>query len=242
MFLHRLFYFKFFSYFIFFVNVVVKLSKIMKFSFVFLFLLRGLNFEAQSIVPDGALTIELGLPNAAFNKPYRAIMQGLVCVSPYYQYSLKNHITFGLGLHYSYFGINEFRVQPKIYGGIHTAALFFKFGYERFWRERFGTDLACKFGYLKAFSVSDLIPNYKENQATFIEPSIAFIVTSSVNSSYRFTVGYPFYGYYFTPNTIGIVDSNLGYSVDEYSKISSLFTISFGFTFYFNGKKNTDED
>ncbi len=214
----------------------------MRIRFIFLFILISSFLAAQSIEPDDAVTVELGLPNAALNKPYRSIMQGLVCISPYYQYSFKNHITLGLGLHYSYFAINEFRVQPKIYGGIHTAATFLKFGYERFWSERFGTDLACKIGYLKAFAVSDLIPRFNEYGASFIEPSIALIISSSVNSSYRLTVGYPFYGYSFSPETIGIKDSNLGFSVDEFSKKSSAFTISFGYTFYFNGKRNTEDD
>ena len=81
----------------------------MRIRFIFLFILISSFLAAQSIEPDDAVTVELGLPNAALNKPYRSIMQGLVCISPYYQYSFKNHITLGLGLHYSYFAINEDR-------------------------------------------------------------------------------------------------------------------------------------
>ena len=169
-------------------------------------------------------------------------MQGLVCISPSYQYALKNGISFGVGLHYSYFAINEFRVQPKIFGGIHSAAAFLKLGYEKFWTERFGTETGLKIGYLNSFAVSDLIKNYRITEASFVEPFISLIATSSVNSSYSFTIGFPFYGYRFTPETIGILDSNLGYSNADFSKIASAFTISFGYTFYFNGKKNPDED
>ena len=169
-------------------------------------------------------------------------MQGLVCISPSYQYALKNGISFGVGLHYSYFAINEFRVQPKIFGGIHSAAAFLKLGYEKFWTERFGTETGLKIGYLNSFAVSDLIKNYRRTEASFVEPFISLIATSSVNSSYRFTIGFPFYGFNFTPETIGISDSNLGYSNADFSKIASAFTISFGYTFYFNGKKNPDED
>jgi hypothetical protein len=214
----------------------------MKFSLVFFFYLIIFSLSSQSIDPDDSFTFELGLPNAINNKAYRSIMQGLVCISPSYQYALKNGISFGVGLHYSYFAINEYRVQPKIFGGIHSAAAFLKLGHEKFWTERFGTETGCKIGYLNSFALSDLIKNYSRTESTFVEPFISFIATSSVNSSYRLTIGFPFYGYRFTPETIGILDSNLGYSNADFSKIASAFTISFGYTFYFNGKKNTDDD
>ena len=214
----------------------------MKFILIFFFSLVVSSINAQAINPDDSFTFELGLPNATNNKAYRSIMQGLVCISPTYQYALKNGISFGIGLHYSYFAINEFKVQPKIFGGIHSAAAFLKLGYEKFWTERFGTETGCKIGYLNSFSISDSIINHIKTEATFIEPFISLIATSSVNSSYRFTIGFPFYGYRFTPETIGILDSNLGYSNADFSKIASAFTISFGYTFYFNGKKNTEDD
>ena len=214
----------------------------MKFGLIFFFSLIVSSINAQAINLDDSFTFELGLPNATNNKAYRSIMQGLVCISPTYQYALKNGISFGIGLHYSYFAINEFKVQPKIFGGIHSAAAFLKLGYEKFWTERFGTETGCKIGYLNSFSKSDSIKNHIKTEATFIEPFISLIATSSVNSSYRFTIGFPFYGYRFTPETIGILDSNLGYSNADFSKIASAFTISFGYTFYFNGKKNTDDD
>ena len=214
----------------------------MKFSLILFFSLVMSSFNAQAINPDDSFTFELGLPNATNNKAYRSIMQGLVCISPSYQYALKNGISFGIGLHYSYFAINEFKVQPKIFGGIHSAAVFLKLGHEKFWTERFGTETGCKIGYLNSFAFSDLITNYNQTEASYIEPSIAFIAASSVNSSYRFVIGFPLYGYKFTLRTIGILDSSMGYSIADFSKIASAFTISFGYTFYFNGKKNTDED
>ena len=63
---------------------------------------------SQAIDPDDSFTIELGLPNSFVNKPFMSIMQGLVAVSPLYQYTLKNHLSFGLGLHYTYFAIDRY--------------------------------------------------------------------------------------------------------------------------------------
>lgn len=103
----------------------------MKFSLILFFSLLMSSINAQAINPDDSFTFELGLPNATNNKAYRLIMQGLVCISPSYQYALKNGISFGIGLHYSYFAINEFRVQPKIFGGIHSGSAFLKLGHEK---------------------------------------------------------------------------------------------------------------
>ncbi|MFM7387640.1 MAG: hypothetical protein ACKO5L_05730, partial [Bacteroidota bacterium] len=68
---------------------------------------------------DDSFVIELGLPNAFVNAPFKNIMQGLVYVSPMYQYTLKSGISFGAGVHYSYFNVNQFRINQKVYGGMH---------------------------------------------------------------------------------------------------------------------------
>ena len=213
-------------------------------SLIFLIFVPKKNL-AQKIDPDDSFTFELCLPNAFANKPFKTIMQGLVSASPYYQYSLKSGISFGVGLHYSYFAINEFRMPVKVFGGIHTGAAFLKLGHEKFWTERFGTDIGCKFGYLQSYAVSDLLRTqgklYNQNEALFIEPTIGFVISADVNSSYRLTLGYPFYGYSFAPWTIGY-DSKLGYADNEFSKTSSFLNVGFAYTFYFNGKKSESED
>lgn len=213
--------------------------------FIYLFFFTFGFVEAQKIDPDDSFTFELCLPNAFVNKPYKTIMQGLICASPYYQYSLKSGISFGVGIHYSYFAINEFRMPVKVFGGIHTGATFMKLGHEKFWTERFGTDIGCKFGYLQSYAVSDLLRTnglqYKKNEALFIEPTLGFVLSADVNNSYRLTVGFPFYGYTFTPWMLGY-DSKLGYSDSEYSKTCSFLNVGFAYTFYFNGKKSVSED
>ena len=200
---------------------------------------------SQSIDPDDSFTIELGLPNSFVNKPFMSIMQGLVTVSPLYQYTLKNHLSFGVGLHYTYFAVNEFRIPTKVYGGMHTIAGFAKFGHEKFWTERFGTDIGVKFGYGQTIISTDALKEdgvfYKRINAPYIEPIIGLVLASDVASSFRFTVGYAFYGFSYRPWLIG-VDSNLGYDAAELNKLSSFLTVGFGYTHYFNGKKSSSGD
>jgi hypothetical protein len=173
------------------------------------------------------------------------IMQGLIQSSANYQYTLKNGLSFGTGLHYTYFAINEFRVPSKVYGGIHSAAAYLKIGHEKFWTERFGTDFGVKMGYLHSYTISDLLKSkgvpYNFIESTYIEPCIGFVLTADVNCSYRLNIGYPIYGYGFTPWMIG-VDSNIGYDPNEYTKPSSFLSVGFAYTYYFNGKKSAAED
>ena len=91
---------------------------------IFAFILFSNYGKSQSIDPDDSFTIELGLPNSFTNQPFKDIMQGLVCVSPYYQYAFKSGFALGAGGHYSYFAVNEFSLPSAVYGGMHTLAGF----------------------------------------------------------------------------------------------------------------------
>lgn len=210
-----------------------------------IFFSGSLQFKAQEIDPDDSFTIDLCLPNAMGNLPYQKIMQGLVHASSHYQYALKSGFYLGAGAHYSYFAINEFRVTPKVYGGIHSGAVFLKTGHEKFWSERFGTDIGLRAGWVRSYVVSDaltlqdLSPTIKEG--IYIEPNISLILSSDVNQSFRLTIGYPFYGVAFSPQLIGI-EGNMGYDPNEFTKHSSFLSIGFGYTYYLNGKKSSVEE
>lgn len=197
---------------------------------------------AQEITPDDSFTFDLCLPNAMTNLPYQKIMQGLVHASMHYQYASKSGLYVGAGTHYSYFAINEFRVQPKVYGGIHSGALFLKTGHEKFWSERFGTDIGLRAGYVRSYFISDALENLNISpilkSGLYLEPNVSLILTADVNQSFRLTIGYPIYAYGFSPDLIGI-EGNLGYDPNEFNRNSSFLSVGFGFTYYFNGKKST---
>lgn len=211
---------------------------------IFAFILFSNYGKSQSIDPDDSFTIELGLPNSFTNQPFKDIMQGLVCVSPYYQYAFKSGFALGAGGHYSYFAVNEFSLPSAVYGGMHTLAGFLKLSHEKFWGERFGTDLGVKFGYAHTMVKTDVLSAQGTLlhviQSTYIEPVVGLILSSDESNSYRLTIGYPFYGFGFKPWTIGL-DSELGYESTEFGRISSFLTIGFGYTHYFNGKSSSEE-
>jgi hypothetical protein len=212
----------------------------MKLKWMIILLLTTPSFFAQEIDTDDSFTFEISFPKGITNASYKKIMQGLIQSSAHYQYAFNSGLCLGVGIHYTYFTVNEFRVPSKVKGGIHTPALFMKVGHEKFWTEKFGTDVGVKFGYLQSFTVTDVLKSkeipYNMVEGTYIEPSLSIILKANVNSSYRLTFGYPIYGYSFTPWMIGI-DSILGIDPKEYNKPSSLFSIGFAYTFYFNGLK-----
>ncbi len=188
------------------------------------------------IVPKHSFTIELGLPVGTSNKAFKFMMQGLVRFSPYYQFTLKNHLAFGIGANYNYFKVNQFRVPEKVSGGLHSAGGFVKVGYEKFHSMRFGTDYGVKIGYNTNQFVTDTnstnLGKAFVSNSLFIEPTVGLVLTSGEFTSYRFVVGYTFQGNDFNTSNLGI-NSTGGYSASELSKNTSFMTFGFGFTYYF---------
>jgi len=220
---------------------------------ILLFLVNGLHsvevFAQERMDIDDSFVIELGLPNGFINKPFKDIMQGLVYVAPMYQYTFKNGLSLGAGAHYSYFNVNQFRINQDVYGGMHSGAVFVKFGYERFWTPSLATDLSIKAGFVQtAFSTDTLKKlgyTYQARVSNYLEPNIGICLASDVNASFRLSLGYAFYGFGFRPFNLGVA-SDLGYSASEFNKVCSFLIVGFGYSRYFNGKKSAntgwDED
>jgi hypothetical protein len=201
------------------------------------------SYTAQDMEIDDSFVLELGLPNGFVNAPFKNIMQGVVYVSPMYQYTLRSGLMFGAGMHYSYFNINQFRINQKISGGMHNGAAFIKLGHEKFWTPSLATDIGVKAGFAQSAFVTDTLKSmgitYNSKQSVYIEPNIGICLAADVNASFRLTIGYAFYGFGFKPWDIGI-NSDLGYSASELNKLSSYLIVGFGYSRYFNGKKSTN--
>jgi len=201
--------------------------------------------NSQGIIePKHSFTLELGLPNTFTNKAFREIMQGLVHVSPNYQYAFKNGFALGVGGRYSYFAINEFRVPSKVFGGNHSFGGFIKIGHEKFYSELFAIDAGVKIGYAQNIFYSDLLRSIGvdliSKSSVYIEPIIGFVLASSESDTYRFSIGYSFFNNSFKPWDIGFEEGNeIGYTAKELSPISSFLTVGFGYTHHFNGKAST---
>lgn len=217
--------------------------------FFVLFFVFSLNVSnSQGIIePKHSFTIELGLPNSVSNKLFREIMQGLVHVSPYYQYAMKNGIAFGIGGRYSYFAINEFRVPSKVYGGNHSYGGFVKIGHEKFYSSIFALDIGVKMGFNQNTYYSDLLRSKEIDQINkpnfYLEPNLGLILASSEVDTYRLSLGYSFLGYSFRQSDIGFDEStDIGYSEGDKVPRSTFFTIAFGYTHHFNGKTSAGFD
>lgn len=202
-------------------------------------LILALHSNAQTIEPKHTFNLELGLPNGFANKPFKNIMQGLVNVSPYYQYAFKKQLILGAGLRYSYFAINEFKVPEPVYGGMHSAGVFAKVGWEKFHTDRFATDISVKLGYTQNYFDTDrndtLGLNPVQVNSTYVEPSVGLILTADEFTSYRLVVGYGFQGFGYRPSMIGL-ETFGGYDPEEFSQVTSFLIVSFGFTYYFKPK------
>ncbi|MFZ9027883.1 MAG: hypothetical protein ACO2Z9_02645 [Crocinitomicaceae bacterium] len=203
----------------------------------------SLQLGAQKIEPKFSYNLELGLPNAAVNEPYKDIMQGLVSVAMFGQYSFPFHLNVGAGARYSLFTVNEFSVPDELSGQIHSASGFIKLGYDKFHNERFATDFGVKIGYGQNIINTDLndesgVGTVKVN-SSFVEPGIAFILSVDQWNSFRLHVGYNIMGYGFRPQLLGLT-SDETWNPNDYDKLTQAFVIGFGYTYYFNKDKPRD--
>lgn len=203
----------------------------------------SLSVNAQKLVPKFTYNVELGLPIAASNLPFRDIMQGLVSVNTYGQYTFPFHLNLGAGIKYSYFAVNQFSVSEAIFGGIHSGGAFIKVGYDQFYNDRFAMDFGVKLGYMEHYMLTDKNKTSGEYPVhvggSLIEPTVGFILTTDNRNSYRFNIGYSIQGYDFSPQMLGL-GSNENYEIGKLNNLTQYFYVGFGYTFYFGVKRSSD--
>lgn len=216
----------------------------MKYLIILTFLLYFQALQAQQeFVPKTTFQVELALPNAIINKPFREIMQGLGSLSLYGQYSFPFHFHVGGGVKYSLFLVNEFSVPSPVYGNLQSGTVFMKVGYDQFHTERFATDIGVKVGYSEHFFTTDANKLNGTNplriNSPTVEGTVGLVLSTDERNSYRLVLGYGVHGFGFKPEHIGLL-SNEGYEQKEFKRLSQYFILGFGYTLYFNGRKNDD--
>tara|TARA_B100000508_G_scaffold118450_1_gene98648 strand:+ start:163173 stop:163814 length:642 start_codon:yes stop_codon:yes gene_type:complete len=202
----------------------------------FLTILLSFNSISQAeFAPKGSFKVEISLPNNATNTAFRDLMQGLVCVSPSYQHTLDNTLSFGFGLRYNYFDVNEFKNTVDLAGGMHTTGVFGKIGQEKFYGN-FGVDYGVRVGYSFNFFATnkneELLDGPYINDAGFVEPHLGLALTANENTSFRLALGYAFHAFEFRPNQVGL-ENFAGIGDDQLNSITTYFTIGFGYSYYF---------
>jgi hypothetical protein len=210
----------------------------MRLLFVFL-LIFGHVVAQTEIKPKHSFKIDLCLPNALINKPFKSIMQGLVQADPYYQYTTQFGLSFGAGVDFRYFTINEFRLPGKVKGGMSFVGGFAKIGFEKFITPKFAIDCGVRLGYDYVISKNAYELSVLGKPHTFttpyIEPTLSLYLTTDENSAFCLTLGYTFMGMKFSADELQLSEIT-GYSANQFTKISQIFSVGFGYSYYFKSK------
>lgn len=208
---------------------------------ILLLLLVGLTSEAYSqtdFAPNGSFKVEISLPNNVTNKAFKELMQGLVTITPSYQYTFDNSFSVGGGLRYGFFNVNEFKNNIGMNGGLHIAGAFVKVGQEKFYG-KFGLDYGVRLGYTMNFFATnknkELLGKPFVDNGGFVEPTIGFALMASENSSFRLALGYAFHTFKLRPSQMGVEEFS-GVDPTKLNEITTYFTIGFGYSFYFGRK------
>lgn len=206
--------------------------------FIITFIFIGTLFNAQAQIdfsPRSSFKVEIGLPNNVSNNAFKELMQGLLIVSPSYQYTFENSLSIGAGLRYGFFNVNEFKNNIDMSGGMHTAGAFAKIGSEKYYGN-FGLDYGVRVGYTTHFFATnkneDVIGKPYMNDGGFVEPTIGLSLMATERTSFRLALGYAFHAFKFRPHQVGIENFS-GIDPDNLDNITTYFTIGFGYSYYF---------
>lgn len=201
-----------------------------------LFFFSSIFVFSQGMKPKGSFQVHVGLPLAGANEPFEDLMQGLVSGSFHYQYTLENGLSFGTGLGYHYFTVNQFKASEDIAGGMHSPIGFGYLGYEKIHSRVFGTDFGIRAGYSQVLFKTDLLEAAGQSphiiQAGYIEPKGSIILFGEDLAAFKFSLGYIFQGFGFRPQYIGL-SSNSDYNTSRYNNIMRGMNISFAYIHYF---------
>ena len=189
--------------------------------------------------PSGSFRVDIGLPatlEAATNGAFRDLMQGLLNVSPSYQYTFPMSLSVALGGRYTLFNVNEFKNNFNLSGNLHIIGGFAKVGREKFYG-KLGVDYGLKVGYTRNYSATSICMEEtgkaSYDEAIFVEPifSLSYMVDEK-NAFTLFNLAYTFHGFRFTPETV-CVDVFPGISEDRQRLRTSYLTFGFGYAHYF---------
>ncbi|HLW30367.1 MAG TPA: hypothetical protein VKX29_05885 [Brumimicrobium sp.] len=189
-------------------------------------------------VPSSSFKVEIGLPNNATNYAFRDLMQGLVVVTPSYQYTFESSLSIAAGVRYGFFNVNEFKNNIGMAGGAHIAGVFGKIGREKFYGN-FGLDYGVRIGYTMNFfntnKNTELIGKAYRNDGGFVEPTLGLSLMGNENTSFRLALGYAFHAFQFQPHQMGITEF-VGINSSKLNQMTTYFTIGFGYSYYFGNK------
>jgi hypothetical protein len=203
-----------------------------------LLILLGSVFTAQTqidFVPNTSFKVEVGLPNNLSNVAFRELMQGLVVITPSYQYTFNNSISLGAGICYGFFNVNEFKNNIEMSGSMHITGVFAKVGSEKFYGN-FGVDYGIRVGYSNNFFTTNTNEETRgkpySNDGMFVEPTLGLALMATEKTSFRLALAYSLHSLKFTPYQMG-VSKFTGIDPAQLDRITSFFTIGFGYSYYF---------
>ena len=193
--------------------------------------------EFKLIIPKHSYNIDFNLPVSLKNTAFKGLMQGLARSGVGYQYNFKKGFSLGLGYQYTFFQINKFKTPQQIHGGLHINAGYFKLGYDKFYNERFGTEIKLKAGYSNFTFYSDSLERINGTKNTniaslYIEPSIALVLSGSKNTSYKWIFAYSIHQMGFSPPQIGMLADG-GYDPNAFKRNIRFLAFGFSFSHYF---------
>jgi hypothetical protein len=190
--------------------------------------------QQEEFQPRGSFKAEIALANNVSNVAFRDLMQGLANVTSGYQYTFPSSLSLGAGVRWNYFAVNQFKNNVDLAGGIHFAGVYGKIGVERYYGQ-VGIDVGIRGGYNMMFATTN---KCKESGGAgiydggFIEPILNIGLLADENQSFYLTTSFAFQTFKFQPFHV-CEPTFAAYPAEKLDRITTYFTIGFGYSFYF---------
>lgn len=194
--------------------------------------------QQEEFQPRGSFKAEIALANNVSNVAFRDLMQGLANVTTGYQYTFPSSLSVGGGVRWNYFAVNQFKNNVDLSGGIHFGGVYGKVGIERY-SGQIGIDAGIRGGYNMMFSTTN---KCKESggvgiyDGAFIEPVFNVGLLAEENQSFYLTTSFAFHTFKFQPYHL-CEQSFPAYEARKLDRITTYFTIGFGYSYYFGKVK-----
>lgn len=195
-------------------------------------------------IPDIRMGIKSGfkLPTPVANSAFAKTIDGIADAFASYHFPVMRYFYAGGGYRYTYFQINDFKVNSSLNANLQIHSPYAVFGYERFANSRFLYGFGLKGGYsfLNFFSnsCSGVDPDSKGHgqSAWFIDPELSLSLMAGENLCFSFLFSWTIIGAEYGPENLCLPNFS-GLKDSDNQGNYQFFSAGFGFTVFLGGEK-----
>lgn len=201
----------------------------------------------REIIPAYRMNIkgDFKLPTPIRNKAFAKTIDGIADASISFNYPFLKYFHGAVGFRYSYFQINDLKINAKTNANLQIYSPFVKLAYERYANSVFlyGLSLKAGYSYLNYYSSTcqqcDSTKTCMPRQQAFmIEPELSLTMMANDNLAFSFLLGYTVIFDHYSASNVCLSNFS-GLTAKDSQGYYQYFCAGFGFTAFLGAEKNS---